>query len=408
LVAHSQLPQCTTTTCVQDSDCPNFVDPNYFPTCISGVCSNTNIVKIDIGQPCNTSDPSGQCRVGLFCSSVGTGGSSVCQHTRSFGCQCDADEECTGGLCLNNSCDALRSIGDSCTADLQCGSVCNNQVCDVGSVGDKCNSDKSCASGFCSEEVTCQTDARPTCSASNPNGQCEDSSSVCFGGICYLTNGDAGSSCNSSLPFPQCKVTLGCIDGACAQVPEGTPCSDRSVCSLVQDCVCGGDNSSLYGCYTKIGVTCADAYQALDDCLGLCTETQSMEIPNTCANKCQKHSIEYACCEGCATHGTFYNWEGSCPTLSSTSCCSSTVACSELDNEAVCAASNSTADSSSSSSESPSSTSSSPSSSTTSSPSPSPTPGPASDIHETSAGEVSNVLSHGAVWAMVVIGIFVF
>lgn len=239
---------------------------------------------------------------------------------------------------MNNSCDAVRSIGDSCTTNLQCGSVCNNNQCALGSVNDKCNGDQSCASSFCAtNNNTCQIDTRGRCSVSNPYGLCNESSSICYEGKCYSTNSDEGAACNSSLPFPQCEVTLACISSTCVQVAEGTPCSDRSVCSLVQDCLCsGGGATSVYGCYTKIGMSCAVAYQALENCLSNCTEWESDGVPNTCANKCHPLKMKYACCEGCSIGSTFFNAKGTCPSLVALPCCSSSVACAELPNKAVC------------------------------------------------------------------------
>lgn len=303
---------------------------------------------LDIGNPCNVTDPSAQCREGLLCSSAGIdNGAEVCQSTRSFGCSCTVDAQCDGGLCLDNSCDAVRSIGDFCTTDLHCGSVCVNQTCSLGSVNDKCNADKSCSTGFCAEDSTCQADTRENCSLSNPNGKCSGLNAVCFYGKCYSPNGDVGASCNASLSFPQCKVTLACLNGTCSKVAEGSPCTDRSVCNSLQDCVCSEDTST-YGCYTKIGASCATTYQALDDCLNQCTERQSIGVPGTCASMCKTLDTQYTCCQGCATQSTFFNYNGTCPSLVSQPCCSSTMACSEQSNDSVCPVTNPSTTSSSS------------------------------------------------------------
>lgn len=324
------LAQCSTTVCTSTSDCPKTNSFDEIVNCVNGTCISTKISYLGIGSLC---DSSSRCMEGLYCANFGLEDDvTMCQTTRSFGCSCTEAEQCDGFLCINGICDALRSIGDPCTTDEHCGSVCTNGKCAAGAIGAKCNSHRSCDSNYCDDENTCQNDPRPPCSESASfNGRCDDPNAICYDGVCYRRNGEAGSACNTTLPGIFCKLSLACKEGICTTVPEGSPCSSALDCNKYQSCTCAsnsGGSTSQYGCYTTQGLECAFAYQQLEDCLNKCSERDAEGIPNTCANKCVSLRSAYDCCNGCETDMSLINYNGTCPDIYPVDCCSSTKSCS--------------------------------------------------------------------------------
>lgn len=321
------LPECSITACNVTSDCPKTNSFDHVVSCSGGACISTKITFLGIGEECDVTSATARCNNGLACAN------SICQTTRSYGCKCETREECDGFLCINGTCDAMRSIGDSCTIDDHCGSICSSGVCIAGPIGAKCNAHHSCDSKYCDDDsFTCQNDARQACSASSPfGGKCDDPNALCYDGTCYSRNGNAGDKCNSSLSFPQCKVYLACVDGTCSTIPEGNPCTSANECNRLQSCVCAptkDGSRSLYGCYTTQGIECTLIYQALEDCLNLCSELGTAEgIPGTCAHKCTAKRSAYECCTSCNNDSPLINYNGTCPDIQPVDCCSTDKAC---------------------------------------------------------------------------------
>ncbi len=238
-------------------------------SCQSGVC-----LKND-GQSCTISTDciSNQC-VGAsgtnpgICSSQATGGlngpspcegdlapndAGVCKGMDGFvGCAVvtgsqsnleDVNGNCLSGLCLNNVCQPLRNLGQSCQAG-------------------QCEEGLTCSLGFCQmtgtntsqEGAFCVLGGEPGCQVPL---SCSIDTNTCVGGTEPL-----GGSCNESDTF--CQEGLICLNDICSYpIPPGD-------CSRSQSCS-NGYTCSNNQCLGQSGAICAVGLQCLS---GSCSKNQ--------------------------------------------------------------------------------------------------------------------------------------
>ena len=177
---------------------------------------------------------------------------------RPVGCSCTTDSDCTTGLvCNGRTCQKLRSRGEFCVRDTDCGSdmlgamgclptkswcgplpdgyycdfqtdclsgTCRAGSCTSGAAGSPCSLDTDCKGG-----LVCLTlpglcgDKQADGLACKRNAECQNQCNS-FSGLCTL--GKAGTLCTLSNPDGDCVTGLSCIDcaGSYTCRPTGTPC----------------------------------------------------------------------------------------------------------------------------------------------------------------------------------------
>jgi hypothetical protein len=184
--------------CDTGSDCASLVCTSQVcqvPTCQDGV-QNGSEQGVDCGGPCS---PCGQPN-GAPCGMPSQCSSNFCVDGRCCNSPCDGTcEACdlpgASGVC------SLISVGED--PDNECN---GQQVCDGGGVckqdlGAPCGSPASCASGFCVDNVCCDSFCNGTCEACNVQGSV---------GVCdFIPDGqDPDDECG--FPFNNCDGSGGC------------------------------------------------------------------------------------------------------------------------------------------------------------------------------------------------------
>lgn len=149
---------------------------------------------------------------------------------------CEADTQCTTGLCRDTVC---------CRTECRAGERCNHPS-DLGSCtpegeerprGSRCESGDQCQSGFCVDQVCCIAGTCPTgarcdipataglCAAPAASGQSCERTQHCASGLCIDS-----FCCNEECPEGRCDAPG--REGTCTgSLPDGEPCSANAQCA---------------------------------------------------------------------------------------------------------------------------------------------------------------------------------
>jgi len=250
--------------CNLDSDCPDDGDKcNGVFFCGGGTCQ-PKVGSVIVCNPSqdnacqtNTCDP----KAGV-CSYVLVPAGTACTD----GDACTNGDTCQVGTCKAgttlNCADSSVCTDDGCNPVSGCYHLNNSKVCDDGNVctvGDKCLNGQ-CTSGTGNCECTVTAD----CAAKQ--GNLCNGLLICKTGQCVLDPATIVT-CNSSGDGP-CSANL-CEpkSGKCAMTPfpDGTACSDGSVCTSKDQCVGGACTGTLVSCDDKNPCT-DDACDAKKGC----------------------------------------------------------------------------------------------------------------------------------------------
>ncbi|MDX2024687.1 MAG: hypothetical protein SF187_30875 [Deltaproteobacteria bacterium] len=271
--------------------------------CRAARCEGANAI------PASTCDGKGSCLAAsqVACAPFACSG-NACKTT------CNDDTDCSGAVCINNSC-GLRGKGQNCTAASQC------------------------ASGFCSDGVCCDS----ACT-----GQCKYCASAQARGSCVNVAADtadpraaganpSAEACVASDPRTCGRNGMCNGNGACQLWNKNTMCEDQS-CSAAQNTyyaakMCDGagsckpqDNGSRTCFPNKCnGSACGIACGSSNDCVA----------PNECVNgRCGPKAIGAVCSADNQCDSGFCR-QGVC---CQTDCKSSCYSCALASTRGVCSA----------------------------------------------------------------------
>lgn len=246
--------------------------------CLNGFCLEaTDACGGECVQKGTTDDPcarDGHCATGYWC-----GPGSTCRPRGALGDPCAANSHCENLYWCDtgiNSCANLPNIGDACVYQLD-GDICRGSlVCtQIGAANWQC------ATGA-AEGESCDAVAAPC----QPGFRCSGAD-VCVplvgdGGPCEsVENCSVGFECVADLctPLPTlgdaCSPTLpcvqgACVDGACAQLPAGAPCS--------------GVNEEFFGLLAECEGYCDDLGMMMRVCADAIADGQSCGADHECAD----------------------------------------------------------------------------------------------------------------------------
>lgn len=179
--------------------------------------------------------------------------------TRPVGCACTADGDCATGLvCNGRTCQKLRSRGEFCVRDTDCGSDmlgamgclptkswcgplendypcdfgsdclsgnCSLGVCTSGAAGTSCGVDADCTAPLvCNSVYGACMDKQPDGKPCLRNGDCQNQCNS-FSGTCQL--GASGTICTTKNPDGDCAPGLTCTDCGTSFTcrAPGAPCT---------------------------------------------------------------------------------------------------------------------------------------------------------------------------------------
>lgn len=194
-------------------------------------------------------------------SSPGALPGDVCED-RADGTACTLDDgcvrsaECRGGSCVAVETRSCPAAGDPClVASCEMGEcvelpVPDGTACDDGSL---CTESDACVSGVCTgDPVTCEASGLCRIATCDPavgcvetqaedGVRCDDGNRCTFGEQCEA--GECVPSREQSCPRTQCQLANRCepTTGLCVptNVPDGTPCDDRNLCTEGDACFDG-------------------------------------------------------------------------------------------------------------------------------------------------------------------------
>ena len=241
---------CSSTLPEAGCDCdpgwtgPTCVDEDCFPTCLNGICVDTNVCDCDpgwSGSRCGQAECPSGCGNGV-CSSPGE-------------CACEPGWE--GELCDTFDCETNCQNGN-CTTPTQC-------ECDVGWGGAFCDEylcNPDCDNGICVGDQECECDPfwggllcnEKVCNEQNCiNGRC-------FAGVCTCNLGYFGTHCEQAICEPECVNGICVTPGTCeCDIGWTGPICDQLTCTGI--CVNGVCDEGLDVCICDdgwTGTTCAD------------------------------------------------------------------------------------------------------------------------------------------------------
>ncbi len=343
--ANAQPVAACGTQCSNASDC----NPGY--TCSGIAC----VLMGGAGESCTgtgqgTCQTNMKCEVGVCCAS---GGGTCCgaTHPCATGLACNATTFVCSASCTPNSsvggadpanqyctdsahCVSKLALGDSCTADGQCGgghcvdhvccdSTCNDKVCQ------RCDAASSSGKGHCGWNAS-QNDPDSECSISSwaCNGKCGiiTTTYTCSGAsyACAThqvsTSVASGSVCVSNAIVPvsntdYCNAGSSCADGACSAQQWWTSCNGSGSCRAANDTA----NAFVAPVYASTGYTltssCGTSGAALCGGTTHCSgQTQYAGYSCDAAHTCGVNAQKTGCC-GCGNFGCdlgAYVCKGSC------------------------------------------------------------------------------------------------
>jgi hypothetical protein len=207
---------------------------------------------------------------------------------------CDADTDCTSGLCVDDACKPTPAAdGSPCKRDSNCASgVCSSLnslgigVCGPQTNGSACLRNQECTAGVCDQSV---------CGASNGTACTGDA--FCQSGYC------ATSVCTAPLPTTEgCTRNAMCQTGLCT---NGTcQClGPLDTATFVAQCCTG--TWTIVPASAEADGSVIPSHSACNDSAGLsCTLTAECETGQTCGGRgicCYAQGIaaaHQACCSG--------------------------------------------------------------------------------------------------------------
>jgi hypothetical protein len=178
---------------------------------------------------------------------------------RPIGCACSSSSDCQSGLaCNGRSCQPLRTRGQFCLRDSDCGSdadgamtclptkswcgplsashycdfnsdclsgLCRAGLCHSGAVGEDCSKDSDCTAPIVCSTVSSKCVAKqPDGTPCTRNAECQNQCNS-FSGVCQ--KGGAGVLCTSKNPDGDCASGFDCIlcSGISSCRPTASPCT---------------------------------------------------------------------------------------------------------------------------------------------------------------------------------------
>ena len=272
-------------TCKVDSECTAFDDGNLCNgvfSCQGGQCQP----KVGSVVTCDKSQD-GPCQINV-CDSK-TGGCGLSKQPGGMACSdgdaCTLSEACTNGVCSGGS-PANCDDGNACTADGcspigGCTHVNTTLACDDGNpctLSDACTGGKCVGSGKCE----CLTDSDCKNDANLCNGMVK-----CTGNVCQ-TDPKTVVSCDPSKSTACALNACEAATGVCSltPVPDGTQCTDNSVCTGKDQCVAGTCTGTVATCDDGNACT-TDTCSAIAGCVntantGPCDDGNACSAPDSC------------------------------------------------------------------------------------------------------------------------------
>jgi MYXO-CTERM domain-containing protein len=331
-------------TCSSNSQCKNghCVDGVCCETACAGACQACSAAKKGLGvdgvcddvkagtDPDNNcaAEPASSCQNDGFCdgqgacrqySSATSCGSGQCSGSTLIGFHCDGFGACVNGetscgayLCAAASCPTSCGNDNACAPGNYCvGNKCMPKLDD----GTECSAGRECSSGFCVENVCCDSACDGTCQACTATNKASGEDGVCGDA---KAGTDAHDDCADEGALT-CKRDGTCDGaGACRLYLEGIPCGETNCEDNVQTGhACDGNGTCLdnsehaCGLYVCRGAACTIDCSEHADCStaaycnvtdGTCEEKlvdgQPCDEPANCAsNLC----VDGVCCnKACA------------------------------------------------------------------------------------------------------------
>ncbi len=292
--------------------------------CVDGVCCSTGC-----DGTCTACNGAGICtNVANLTPDVGCSGNSVCNGNGAClltsGKACTVGEACLSGFCADGVCcnSTCNGICEACNLTNSLGvcsavpsqqqdtntcekpGVCNGSRACVSSNGNSCSSPGNCLSGFCVDDVCCDSSCSGQCQSCNLSGKlgtcslvpsgvqdpnsCSAASQLCDGnGKCQSTT---GATCTASSPN-SC-ISGNCVDGVCC---NSSSCGTCQACNLNGSGTC----SAVSRGNTDPG-TCTTACDGSGVCLAAGGSSCTLATAASCASG---YCVDNVCC-GSASCGT--------------------------------------------------------------------------------------------------------
>ncbi|MDI3291309.1 MopE-related protein [Polyangium sp. 15x6] len=265
-----------------DDNCDGLVDNGLF-CCPGDGKTSGNETDLDCGGSCAIKcEDNKKCIVGIDCTS-GNCFQSLCKSaTCNDKVQNGGEPDVDCGLVCPNKC----LVGQSCNVDSDCiSNLCQaaNKKCIQKGPGDVCATNEECSTGYCVDNVCCNT----AC-----NGVCQACTTAKKGGG---TNGFCGPVADNTDPDSDCDLqeastcqnTGVCVGGNCAKYAAGTQC---------QTATCTGPNTEnqadtcdgLGACVPKNEKDCSPYACVSNGCKSSCVTDGECANGNFCETpQCQ-------------------------------------------------------------------------------------------------------------------------
>ena len=314
---------CCNTSC--SSGCNTCAQTGSEGVCIARENGNSprdaSDCKVSSSDPCGldgTCDGAGSCRTALIGTACGSG---TCQGAEIVGSSvCDGMGDCKSGptiLCTPFSCDATKgACFDKCTSNTQCDGHSCDQTGSCGPLlpGAACMTDAQCESGFCADNVCCNSACQGQCVSCKLPGRIGTCTPIAAGapdphGVCT----DQGTS--------RCRQNGLCDGvGGCSLYPLATVCLSPSCSGNLQNMVatCDGIGAcrmpGLQECTPFVcdptAAACMTVCSTDSDCApGISCVNQSCGPkqngqPCAQASECKSgECVDKICCESACTGG---------------------------------------------------------------------------------------------------------
>ena len=271
---------------VTGASCPAsdgvIVPPNH--TCISGVCELGTCVE------CSNLPQTGCDFANQYCEF------GACNDKQANGSSCSFADQCTGGACIDSTCQTSCTSTAECAADEWC-SLLLGGCQPKKDLGIGCTDPEQCTSGECATvcvECTDHLDCpggwcnANSCAPPKANGSGCGVDAECTSGICdaftcvectavpqegcdFANEFCEGAQCNAKLSIgSSCTFDDQCVSNKCAGFVCETPCTNSSQCAGDEWC-----SLVLGACQPKKanGVGCTDPEQCTSgECATVCVE----------------------------------------------------------------------------------------------------------------------------------------